>query len=253
MADPKSSGSKRKAADGNEASGVEKKERSEVHRPEILWASTLRIAITSNIPARYKVLKNPSEVRFLYAKCREGPDSLGVFPREDSDSKPVWFTIHRKTDEEKAHRVVFEGTGSDSVEMTGRTEGSMFVIKGPRGFEIRVVAEPKPAAIVPDLQSQLQLAAIARKRGFELQIGYESKHEQARAQNPQLAAIAKERELIAQVLLIRKEYEETVLPQLPVSIQFTGAMVLGSLLPSVTVELRKGQLEDAEKQVLNQQ
>lgn len=71
--------------------------------------------------------------------------------------------------------------------------------------------------------------------------------------HPQLAAIVKERELIAQVLLIRKEYEETVLPKLPVSIQFTGAMVLGSLLPSVTVELRRGQLEDAEKQVLNQQ
>lgn len=68
--------------------------------------------------------------------------------------------------------------------------------------------------------------------------------------NPQLAAIAKERELIAKVLLIRKEYEETVLPKLPVSIQFTGAMVLGSLLPSVTVELRKGQLEDAEKQLV---
>ena len=65
----------------------------------------------------------------------------------------------------------------------------------------------------------------------------------------QLAAIAKERELIAKVLLIRKEYEETVLPHLPASIQFTGAMVLGSLLPSVTVELRKGQLEDAEKQL----
>lgn len=70
-----------------------------------------------------------------------------------------------------------------------------------------------------------------------------------RRTNPQLAAIAKERELIAKVLLIRKEYEETVLPHLPASIQFTGAMVLGSLLPSVTVELRKGQLEDAEKQL----
>lgn len=66
----------------------------------------------------------------------------------------------------------------------------------------------------------------------------------------QLAAIAKERELMAKVLLIRKEYEEAVLPYLPVSIQFTGAMVLGSLLPSVTVELRKGQLEDAEKQLV---
>lgn len=66
----------------------------------------------------------------------------------------------------------------------------------------------------------------------------------------QLAAIAKERELMAKVLLIRKEYEEAVLPYLPGSIQFTGAMVLGSLLPSVTVELRKGQLEDAEKQLV---
>lgn len=66
----------------------------------------------------------------------------------------------------------------------------------------------------------------------------------------QLAAIAKERELMAKVLLIRKEYEEAVLPYLPVSIQFTGAMVLGSLLPSATVELRKGQLEEAEKQLV---
>lgn len=83
----------------------------------------------------------------------------------------------------------------------------------------------------------------------------EEKQEEKKDQpnSAQLAAIVKERELIAQVLLIRKEYEETVLPKLPVSIQFTGAMVLGSLLPSVTVELRKGQLEDAEKQVLNQQ
>lgn len=83
----------------------------------------------------------------------------------------------------------------------------------------------------------------------------EEKQEEKKDQpnSAQLVAIAKERELIAKVLLIRKEYEETVLPKLPVSIQFTGAMVLGSLLPSVTVELRKGQLEDAEKQVLNQQ
>lgn len=68
----------------------------------------------------------------------------------------------------------------------------------------------------------------------------------------QLAAIVKERELMAKVILIRKEYEETVLPNLPVSIQFTGAMVLGSLLPSVTVELRKGQLDEAEQQLSNQ-
>lgn len=222
MADPKPSGSKRKATDGSEASAVEKKERPELHHPEILWGSKLRTVFVANTPAQYKVFENPSEVRFLYAKCHEGPDSLGVFPFENSGGSTVWFTIHRKTKKTKVHRVVFEGTGSDSVEMTGRTDGSMFVIKGPGGFEMQVVAEPKPAAISPD-------------------------------HNPQLAAIAKERELMAKVLLIRKEYEETVLPNLPVSIQFTGAMVLGSLLPSVTVELRKGQLEDAEKQVLNQQ
>lgn len=68
----------------------------------------------------------------------------------------------------------------------------------------------------------------------------------------QLAAIVKERELIAKVLLIRKEYEETVLPNLPSSIKFTGGLFLGSLAPLMTVELRKGQLDEAEKQLLNQ-
>lgn len=205
---------KRKMVDSSEAPSQEKKERQQVHRPEILWGSNIRIAFTSNLPARYKIPHMPSEVRFLYAKCHEGPDRLGVFPREDSGDSTAWFIIYRKTEEDKAHRVVFEGTGTESVEMQGVTENSMFRITGPGGFNLRLVCEPK--------------------------------------QDPRLIAIAKERELIAKVLLIRKEYEETVLPHLPVSVQFTGAMVLGSLLPSVTVELRKGQLEDAEKQLASQ-
>lgn len=222
MTDLEAHGPKRKAADDSEVSAVEKKECPEVHRPEILWGSKLRIAITSNIPARYKVPENPSEVRFLYAKCHTGPDRLGVFPRENSGDSPVWFTIHRKTDEDETHRVVFEGKGAEAVEMTGVTNGSMFVIKGPGGFEMRVVAEPKPDKLVtPDVQSQLE-------------------------------ATIKERQLMAKVILIRREYEETVLPKLPISLQSTGSVIMGSLLPSATVQLRRDQLAEVEKQLLNE-
>lgn len=118
--------------------------------------------------------------------------------------------VHRKTADAKEYRVVYRRSEGD-IEMTATETDDSFVVKGP---------------------------------DFELEI------KEKRQSKPQLAAIAKERELMAKVLLIRKEYEETVLPHLPVSIQFTGAMVLGSLLPSVTVELRKGQLEDAEKQLV---
>lgn len=154
-----------------------------------------------------------------------GPDSLTIRPKDrNSKSKPVWLTIYRKTDEDETHRVVFARKGAESVEMTGVTDGSMFIIKGPSGFEMRVVAESKPTAVAPiSLERQTQLTAIV-----------------------------KERELIAKVLLIRKEYEETVLPNLPASIRFTGGLFLGSLAPLMTVELRKGQLDEAEKQLLNQ-
>lgn len=223
MTDLEAHGPKRKAADDSEVSAVEKKEKSSaVYPPSVFGRSKLRIAITSNIPVRYKV---PSPAELEWAECMNprGPDSLTIRPKDrDSKSKPVWLTIHRKADEDETHRVVFARKGAESVEMTGVTNGSMFVIKGPGGFEIRVVAEPKPDKLVtPDVQSQLE-------------------------------ATIKERQLMAKVILIRREYEETVLPKLPISLQSTGSIIMGSLLPSATVQLRRDQLAEVEKQLLNE-
>lgn len=216
MTSLETSKSKRKAANGEDA--PEKKERPAVYCPDVFCGSNPRIAFTSNLPARYKVPENPDRIEFCECLNPVGPDSLTIFPnKSDPKSKPVWLTVHRKTDGENAHRVVFARKGTEPVEMQGVTEGSVFRITGPGGFDLRLVCESTQ-----------------------------------KEQDPRLIAIAKERELIAKVLLIRKEYEETVLPHLPDSIQFTGAMVLGSLLPSGTVELRKGQLEDAEKQLASQ-
>jgi hypothetical protein len=212
--------SKRLAA--AEEEGAEKKQRPTVFAPKFFNSHTIERA-EGNIGPLYKADDNKSRFippavlgsnqiafRPTWGEC--GPDLLTLtYPVPPKSLKNRFsLVVYRKTAEASEFRVVYL-RGEAEIEMTAKEIDDSFVVIGP---------------------------------SFYLKINGK------RRTNPQLAAIAKERELIAKVLLIRKEYEETVLPRLPVSIQFTGAMVLGSLLPSVTVELRKGQLEDAEKQLL---
>ncbi len=201
---------------------TEKKQRQTVYAPKFFYSNEIQKA-TVKIGRQYKANDNKSRfippavlgnnnIEFKMCKDPWGPDLLVLaYPTSAKLPKDRFsLKVYRRTAEAEEFRVVYSRAEGD-VEMTATETDDSFVIKGP-DFELEIKEQHKP--------------------------------------NPQLAAIAKERELMAKVLLIRKEYEETVLPHLPVSIQFTGAMVLGSLLPSVTVELRKGQLEDAEKQLV---
>lgn len=201
---------------------TEKKQRPPVYAPKFFHSHVIERAEVY-IGDRYKA--NDNKTRFIppavigtnnieFKRCKDhwGPDLLVlVYPAfRSSPNHRFTLYVHRKTVEASEFRVVYP-RGEEEIEMTAREIGDALIVSGP--------------ALCLCIQGK-------------------------RLTNPQLEAIAKERELMAKVLLIRKEYEETVLPHLPVSIQFTGAMVLGSLLPSVTVELRKGQLEDAEKQLV---
>jgi hypothetical protein len=213
--------SKRTIETDTAAEDTEKKQRSPVFAPEFFHSHTIERAEV-NIGRQYKA--NDAKTRFIppavlgannleFAGCMNpwGPDLFVlIYPAPGKSAKDrLTLHVHRKTAEASEFRVVYHQK-DDNVEMKARETGDLFIVEGP-SFYLKIKGKPRT--------------------------------------NPQREAIAKERELIAKVLLIRKEYEETVLPHLPASIQFTGAMVLGSLLPSVTVELRQGQLEDAEKQL----
>ncbi len=215
-----------KADATEEEDNTEKKQRPTVYAPKFFHSNEIQTGKMEfglqYLPPGGKPGMANRELTFnadnveLRTKSPDGPDLLIVtffMPRGSPDCK-ISFLVYHKTAEAKGFRVV-HGRGKGKVEMMATEEESGFQIIGPE-FWMIINGKRKKS---PDLLSQL-------------------------------AAIAKERELMAKVLLIRKEYEEAVLPYLPVSIQFTGAMVLGSLLPSVTVELRKGQLEDAEKQLV---
>lgn len=200
---------------------ADKKQRSTVYAPGFFRSHVIERAEV-NIGRQYKA--NDGKNRFVppavlgannieFAGCMNpwGPDLLVlIYPHPGKSARDrLTLHVHRKTAEASEFRVVYLQKDGN-VEMKAREAGDSFIVEGPCFF-LNIKGKPRT--------------------------------------NLQREAIAKERELIANVLLIRKEYEETVLPHLPASIQFTGAMVLGSLLPSVTVELRKGQLEDAEKQL----
>lgn len=121
---------------------VEKKVRVPVSSPSILWKSKLHLSITSNLPLRYKVPRRPDRIEFNECMNPIGPDSLTIYPnKNDPKSKPVWLTIYRKTDEAKEHRVIFKRKGSKPVEMVGYTEGSVFIVKGPGLFEMKLTTE----------------------------------------------------------------------------------------------------------------
>lgn len=230
---------------------TEKKQRPTVYAPEFFHSNEIQKA-TVKIGRQYKANDNKTRfitpavigannIEFMSAKDPWGPDRLVlVYPPPSASAKErLTLRVHRKTAEAKEYRVVYQSKGQE-------TESRHIRERVPGGVKWHCIERRFENQEIEMTAKETNDSFTIEGPDFELEI------KGKRRSNPQLAAIAKERELIAKVLLIRKEYEETVLPHLPASIQFTGAMVLGSLLPSVTVELRKGQLEDAEKQLASQ-
>lgn len=135
---------KRKQGESKNDPVAEKKAAIHKYCPAVLCGPNLRAIVSKGSKVSMLDDIDLNTVSFTVNEDGQGPDEL----RMGVGGKRVKFLVHRKTEQEECHRIEVR-TYSDTIVMSGRTEGRTFVITG-NGFDMVIMPKNGPAVDIID-------------------------------------------------------------------------------------------------------